>query len=730
MQKIILKIDGMSCSACQATVEKYLNKQVGVKATVNLVMAQALIEYDESKVSLNDLNRFVSEAGYKSLGIYDENSELKKDYSKYYLLVFAVLGIILMYISMSHMLGLPVISFLHMRKYPVYYGSSLLVLTIPFLIYGMDIIQSGIKKLFYKSPNMDTLVMIGILSSFIYSLINFILVFCGEYSLVESLYFESVAMIIYFIKLGRYIELKSKEKTKSAIQDLVMITPEKALLKVKNGEKEVTTDEVKVGDILICKPGMKVAVDGIIVYGETHLDESFITGESKHEKRHVQDKVIAGSINIDGYIEYRAVKIGKDSMISEIVRLVMESVNTKAPIQKMVDKVSSYFVPGIMLIACLTFIFYLLFGNTFQDSIVSFVTVLVVACPCALGLATPLAVVVSGGRCAKEGILVKSSEVLERAYKTSVVVFDKTGTLTYGNLRISKIYNYSNYSDKELIQIVASLEKCSSHPISLAFSTYACEKKLKLYEVSRFHSISGIGLSGFVLSKQIFVGNNKLLLKKGIYNVYQEIEYELSMGGNSIVYVVEAKKIIAVIGIKDIVRSNVKNTIHELKRMHKRVVMLSGDHEKTAHVIADGLGLDDVVADCVPQDKKKYLSQLQKKGEMVMMVGDGINDAPSLASADIGISVNSGTDIAANSSDVILINDNIEKIVDLICISKKTVHIIRENLFWAFFYNICMIPIAIGLLRPFGIVISPMLASIFMTISSLTVVFNSLRLRK
>lgn len=730
MNKIILKIEGMSCSACQNRVEKYLNKQDGVTSSVNLVLQQALIEYDDKKVTIDDLNRFIEEAGYKSLGIYNKNIEEKKDNSKYYLIGFAILGIVLMYISMFHMIGLLVIPFLHMIKYPINYGISLFILTIPFLIYGFDIIKSGINKLFHKGPNMDTLVTIGVLSSFIYSTVNLILIIKGNNNLVEHLYFESSAMIIYFIKLGRFIDKKSKEKTKEAIKELVQITPTKALLKIKNKEKQVTIDEVNIGDILVCKPGMKVAVDGTITKGSAHFDEAFITGESIPSKKSINNKVIAGSINLDGIIEYKAERIGENSTISEIVRLVVEASNTKAPIQRLADIVSSHFVPGIIIIAFLTLIIYLILGNSLNESIISFVTVLVVACPCALGLATPLAVVMSIGKCAKEGILVKTSESLENIHKVDTIIFDKTGTLTYGTLKISQINNYSQYKEKELLTIVSSLENNSTHPIATAFNNYIVDNNIKLYKVDNFNNLSGIGLEGEINNKKIYIGNNKLLTKLKIDNKYIKEEKELSLKGNSIVYVIENKKIIALIGVKDIIRNSSKDSVNKLKQMNKKIIMLSGDNEETANTIAKTLNIYEVVANCLPQDKEKYLRKLKKEGKMIMMIGDGINDAPSLTTADIGLSINSGTDIAANSSDIILMNNDLNKIIDLLNISKKTIKIIKQNLFLAFIYNICMIPIAIGLLKPFSISLSPMLASISMTISSLTVVFNSLRLKK
>ena len=726
MKKVIIKVGGMSCSACQNKVEKYLNKQDGVVASVNLVMQQALIEYDEEKVSLSDIERFIKESGYTYLGIYDNKVENKKDYSFNYIILFAILVVILMYISMGSMLHLPILSIFNMHKHPLIHGLTILILTIPFLVYGFDIIKSGINKLIHKSPNMDSLVTIGVLTSFIYSLVNLILIILGNNNLVEQLYFESSAMIIYFIKLGRYIDQNAKEKTKEAIKKLVQITPQSAIIKTKSGEKEVTIDEVKKGDILICKPGMKVAVDGVIVNGETHLDETFITGESIPSKKCKNDKVIAGSINLDGYIEYKAERIGPDSTISEIVRLVVESTSTKAPIQKLADKVSGVFVPSIFIIAILTLIFYLILGKPLNESIISFVTVLVVACPCALGLATPLAIVVSTGRSAKEGILIKTSEILENANRVDTIVFDKTGTLTNGTLRISKMNNYSKYKDNELLNIVSSIENNSTHPIAHAFKEYY-DSKIK---ADNFKNIEGIGLYGIINKKELYIGNNKLFKKLNIKNSKEKDEKELLENGNSIIYVIENKNIIALIGVKDIIRDNAKSVIKDLKIIGKEVIMLSGDNEVTAKLIAKELDIDNVIANVLPKEKSKVIKDLLTANHKVMMIGDGINDAPSLAASTIGVSMNGGTDIAGDSADVILIQDDLSKIITLLNISKKTIRIIKENLFWAFIYNILMIPIAIGLLKPLGITITPVIASISMTLSSLCVVLNSLRLRR
>ncbi len=731
MKKIILSIKGMSCSACSASLEKYLNKQEGIlDATVNLVLAQASISYDES-LTIDDLNRFVKEAGFESLGEFDFKKETNKhSRDKVFLIIYGIIAIFTLYVSMSSMLKLPSLPYLDMMKYPFNYGLTLLILAIVFIIYGLDIFKSGIKNIIHKSYNMDTLVSLGVTASFLYSLYSFYMVINGHHEYAHNLYFESCAIIIFFIKLGRFIDYHSKEKTKEALKELVQITPSMALLKTKDGEKEVTIDEVKKDDILICKPGMKVAVDGEITKGETHTDESFITGESIPTKKQTSDKVVAGSLNIDGYIEYKAVKIGRDSTISEIVRLVVEASNTKSHIQKVADKASSVFVPTIIIIAVLTFIGYLLLGHPFNEALISFVTVLVVACPCALGLATPLAIVVSEGVCAKNGLLVKSSEVLEQAHKIDTIVFDKTGTLTYGNLKISAINNYSDYQDRELLSLVYSIEDKVTHPISLAFTSYAKENKLTLQEVTKFKNIEGIGVSAKVNNKDIYLGNNKLFPKLKIKNDYEKEEEQLANTGSSIIYVIEDKKVIGLIGVNDILRDDAKYTITKLKKMGKEVIMLTGDNEITAQKIAKELNIDNVIANVLPQEKTKVIKQLMRNDKKVMMVGDGINDAPSLATADIGVSVNSGTDIAADSADIILINDNLEKIPALLSISQKTLRNIKQNLFWAFFYNICMIPIAIGLFKGFGISMNPMFAGLAMTFSSLTVVFNSLRLKR
>lgn len=724
MQKVILNIKGMSCSACSNSLEKYLNKQNGIiNATVNLVLSQASIEYNDN-LSIEDLNKFISDAGFESLGIYDETKINKTNKSNKIIIPITFLTILVLYISMSHMLSLPSIPYLDMMKNPINYTISLLILTIPYLIYGFDIIKNGYKNLIHSHPNMDTLVFIGVLSSLIYSIYNTILLLKGNTSLVDSLYYESCIVVIYFIKLGRQIETKNKEKTLDAIKELVTITPSYALLKVGNEVKKVTIDEIKENDILVCKPGMKLAVDGIITNGTTHIDESFITGESIPPKKEKGNKVIAGSLNIDGYIEYKAEKIGKNSTISEIVRLVVEATNTKSPISKLADKASGIFVPLVMLIATITLISYLLLGYNLNISLTRFVTVLVISCPCALGLATPLAVVVAMGITARNGILIKTSEVLEAINKVDTIVFDKTGTLTYGNLKISKLCNYSNYNNSKLLNIVSSIESKSNHPIASAFKTND-----KLQKVTNFKNIDGIGLKGVINNKEYYVGNNKLIKKLKINNTHSKDELDLVNNGNSIIYVIEDNNIIALIGVKDIIRKEAKEVIKKLNNMNKNVIMLTGDNEITAQVIAKELEIKEVIANVLPKEKSEKIKELMNNNKYVMMVGDGINDAVSLVTANIGVALSSGTDIANNSADVILMNNNLINIINMFHISKKTITNIKQNLFLAFFYNICMIPLAIGLLSKWNINMNPMLGSIAMTLSSITVVLNALRLK-
>lgn len=714
MKKVILNIEGMTCSACSNGLEKFLSKQDGIiSVSVNLVMATALIEYDE-KLTVKDLNRFVKEAGFKSLG---EKKEKNNNANFVILIVFSILGIILMYISMGQMFNLPIPNILNIVQNPKIYAISLMLLSLLFIFYGFDIIKNGFKNIVHKMPNMDSLVSVGVIVNFVYSLWNTVQVFMGNTNLVHHLYFESSAIIILFVKVGRFIDKKNKDKAVDTIKNLVTITPKKGTILKDNKEIEVNINEIEKGDIVVSKPGEKIAVDGTIINGKTHTDESFITGESKPVSKSIGDNVIAGSVNYDGYIKYKAERIGKDSSISNIVTMVVEATNTKAPIARVADKISGYFVPTIFIISLVAFVLNLVLTTDINEAILALVSVLVVACPCALGLATPLAMVVAIGNCSKNGILVKSSEILEATNKIDTIVFDKTGTLTTGKMTIvDGVYS------KENLKILKSLEKNSNHP--LAKSIYNDEKDI--FSVEEFKEEPGLGVKGKINGIQYFAGNYKYVEKMQVENKLKVEEEKIISKGESIVYLFNKKETLLIIGLADTIKKDVVKTVNELKKLDKKIFMLTGDNDKTAKIIAKQVGIENVISNVSPKQKLEKIKELNSNNNCAM-VGDGINDSPSLKTATIGISVENGTDISADSSDVILLNENMSNILKLFKIGKNTIRIIKQNLFWALFYNICMIPLATGL---FPISLNPMIASLAMTLSSLTVVLNSLRLLK
>lgn len=729
MKKVLLKIGGMTCSACSSGLEKYLNKQDGIKvASVNLVMNNASVEYDDEKLSLADVEKFVAKAGFESLGIDNfEKEAKKKSGKKLRLWLISIFSVLVLYVSMAHMVGLPDIPFLSMMDYPLNYAVSLLVLTAVVLGLGYNILKNGVKNLIHGTPNMDTLVTIGVLASFLYSVYGTANIAFGRMEFVHSLYFESAALVIFFIRIGKYVEGINTDKTKEAIQELMTITPNSAVIERNGKEMTVSLDEIVKGDIVVCKPGEKIAVDGTVVDGVSHVNESFITGESIPVKVEVDSKVIAGSINYEGSIKYKAEKIGRESTVSEIVRMVVEATNTKAPISKLADKVSSVFVPIVIAIAVITFVVWLVIAKDFAVALNYFVTVLVVACPCSLGLATPLAIVIASGVCSKKGILVKNSESLENAHKVKTVVFDKTGTLTKGTLSVSKIYNYGSLSDGELLRVCASVEKKSEHPIARAIVEAAELRSLDFDEIRDFEAISGQGVRAGVGQYVVLIGNKKLMDVNNISVNVGDLD-DLVNDGNSILFVALNGELACLIGVKDVVKENVADVISTLKDKGVKVVMLTGDNEVTAKKIAETVGIEEVVANIMPSQKAEYIEQFKKDG-LVMMCGDGINDSVSLVKADIGVSVSSGTDIAMDSAQVVIMNDNLDRINDLIDISARTIRNIMQNLFWAFFYNICMIPVAMGVFAGMGVKMNPMLAALAMTLSSLFVVLNALRLR-
>ena len=724
MKKITLSVDGMTCSACSVGLEKYLNKQDGIKATsVNLVLGTATIIYDETKLTPDDLDKFVSKAGFKSLGEFKELEEInKKKKTKINLIIFTVLILIFMYISMGQMLNLPVPNILSKDENPVNYVITIFILSLAFLIYGFDIIKNGYKNAIHLTLNMDTLITLGVFSSFLYSLYNMILILNGNYDKVHDLYFESSAMVIYFIKLGRYFEGISQNKTKEAIKKLVTVTPDKAYLKENDKIKEITLDEIKKDDILVCHPGEKIAADGTIVSGEAHLDESFITGESSPLKKSLNDKVITGSINYDGYIEYKAEKFGKNSAISEIVKLVTEASSDKSKIETLADKISGYFVIIVIILATITFLLHLLTGNSFGASLNYFVTVLVVACPCSLGLATPVAIIISEGLCASHGLVIKKSSAFETANKIKAIIFDKTGTLTYGKPRISEIINYTDKPDDEILKLVSSAEIKSSHPLSTAFKNYLENHNLKPYDSSDFKNTPGKGIEATVNSQKLIIGSSSFLKENKIKIPKNKIK------NNTLIYVSINGKLSAVISISDVIRKEAKEVIEKLNSQGIQTIMLTGDNSAVAKAISSSLNIKEYYASQTPKDKAQVIQKLKEKYGYIMMCGDGINDSIALTKADIGLSLKGASDIAINCADVILIKDDLTGILNLLNVRKKTFRKIKQNLFWAFFYNSLMIPIAMGLVK--DLTISPVIASIAMMFSSIFVVLNSLSLNK
>ena len=716
MKNIILNVGGMTCSGCSAGLEKYLNKQDGIfSASVNLVLATVKIEYDENLLDVNKLNKFIGEAGFTSYG--EEYNKNKRRPERLVLLIYTVLTILLMYISMGNMFKITMPNIINMHFNPIIYSISLAIITFLYFIYGFDIIKSGIKNLVHRMPNMDSLIMIGVIVNYLYSLFNMILVFKGDMNGLHHLYFEASAMTILFVKIGRFIDKNNRIKATDAVRGLVSVTPKKAVKLVDGEEKTVTINEISKGDIIVCRPGEKIAVDGVVKKGRTNINEALITGESKPVHKEVGNEVIAGSINCNGYIEYEAVRIGRETNISNIVKMVVEATNSKTEIQKFVDKVSGIFVPAIFILAVLASILNFVIIKDISIAVNVFVTVLVVACPCALGIATPLAMVVSIGKLSRNGIFIKSSESLEILNGIKNIVFDKTGTLTNGKFSVVD----KNISDENM-QILQSIEFNSKHPIAQSICEFSDFNKI---EVTNFREIEGYGLQADIGNITYYVGSSKFVKEQCINNIYGNDEEKFLSNGYTIVYLFNNDGVLGIVGLADTVKDGVKELIQELKNMNKNIYMLTGDNEAAAKIIANEIGIDNVESNLTPKQKLVYVSNMNDDTNSVMMVGDGINDSPSLKAAAIGVSVEGGSDVSADSSDIILMNSNIGIISLLLKVGKKTNRIIKQNLFWAVFYNCLMIVIATGLLP---IHINPMIASMAMMMSSLMVVFNSLRL--
>ena len=749
-KKLELKIDGISCQACVAKIERKLSRTDGVeKALVNISNNMADIEYDEKEIKASEIMKIIEKLGYtpkrredlkdKEEAIRAEK-KLKSELTKSKIAI--VLSLILMYISMSHMFGLPVPHIIYPVDHIFNYVAIQFIIAVTVMIIGKRFYKVGFRQLFMLSPNMDSLVAVGTSSAFIYSLyISYKIFADNNIHLMHSLYYESAAMIIAFVMLGKYLETLSKGKASAAIKKLVNFQAKKANI-IRNGEiVEIDINEVSKGDIVFIKPGEKIPVDGTIIEGHSTIDEAMITGESIPVEKLENDKVYSGSINKDGALKVVVNATEGETLISKIAKLVEDAQMTKAPIARLADKVSLIFVPTVIFIAifaALLWWFLIKYNvvsvsqNHFEFVLTIFISILIIACPCSLGLATPTAIMVGTGKGAELGILIKSGEALEKLNEIDTIVFDKTGTLTEGTPKVIDIVSIGNALSKdEILKIAASMEVNSEHPLGKAVYDEAKEKNVELYEVKKFLSISGRGVIGEIEEKKYLLGNKKLLLDNGISNLHEEEIHRYELEGKTTILLADEEKLIAFITLADVVRNESIKLIEKLKKENIKTYMLTGDNERTAKVIAKKLGIDDVIAEVSPEDKYKKVKDLQEQGRKVVMVGDGVNDSPALAQADVGMAIGSGTDIAIESADIVLMSKDIETILTAIRLSKATIKNIKENLFWAFFYNSCGIPIAGGLLYLFtGHLLNPMLAGLAMGLSSVSVVTNALRLKR
>ena len=749
-KKLELKIDGISCQACVAKIERKLSRTDGVeKALVNISNNMADIEYDEKEIKASEIMRIIEKLGYtpkrrEDLKDKEEalraEKKLKSELTKSKIAI--VLSLILMYISMSHMFGLPVPHIIYPVDHIFNYVAIQFIIAVTVMIIGKRFYKVGFRQLFMLSPNMDSLVAVGTSSAFIYSLyISYKIFADNNIHLMHSLYYESAAMIIAFVMLGKYLETLSKGKASAAIKKLVNFQAKKANI-IRNGEiVEIDINEVSKGDIVFIKPGEKIPVDGTIIEGHSTIDEAMITGESIPVEKLENDKVYSGSINKDGALKVVVNATEGETLISKIAKLVEDAQMTKAPIARLADKVSLIFVPTVIFIAifaALLWWFLIKYNvvsvsqNHFEFVLTIFISILIIACPCSLGLATPTAIMVGTGKGAELGILIKSGEALEKLNEIDTIVFDKTGTLTEGRPKVIDIVSIGKALSKdEILKIAASMEVNSEHPLGKAVYDEAKEKNVELYDVKKFLSISGRGVIGEIEEKKYLLGNKKLLLENGINNLYEEEIHRYELEGKTTILLADEEKLIAFITLADVVRNESIKLIEKLKKENIKTYMLTGDNERTAKVIAKKLGIDDVIAEVSPEDKYKKVKDLQEQGRKVVMVGDGVNDSPALAQADVGMAIGSGTDIAIESADIVLMSKDIETILTAIRLSKATIKNIKENLFWAFFYNSCGIPIAGGLLYLFtGHLLNPMLAGLAMGLSSVSVVTNALRLKR
>lgn len=740
----------MACSACAAHVEKAVRKLKGVQnANVNLLTNSMTVEFDEKKLSSQDIINSVQETGRVAFLIEPEKTATsstqidhvikEQQILKKRFLASLIFLLPLLYLSMGHMLGFPLPDILSIENNPLNFALAQLLLTLPILIINRKFFTQGFSALVKLLPTMDTLVAIGSSAAFIYGIYALVKIYfglqLGDWKLVNqfshNLFFESSGTILTLITLGKYLEARSKRRTSDALSKLISSAPETATVIRSEKEIEIPADDVVVGDLVSIRPGQKIPVDGVVVEGISAVDESAITGESVSVTKEPGDSVISASINKSGFLLFKATRVGKDTTFSQIVKLLEEASASKAPISRLADKVSRVFVPTVILMAIISTFVWLLLGQSFEFALSIGIAVLIISCPCALGLATPVAIMVGTGRGAEKGILFKSGEALEMGSKLDTVVFDKTGTVTKGEPQVTDIYTFYNVDKDELLKIAASLEAYSEHPISKAVLNKSEDKKLELYPVSNFVSMPGKGISGEICGKLYKIGNSVYISENiTVAEVDGYLSY-LAQQGKTPLFIANNKKVLGVIGVADVLKPTSHQAVDELKSMGIYTVMLTGDNKLTAEAIQKELGADQVIAEVFPQDKDKVIQELRESGMRVAMVGDGINDAPALARADLGFAMSSGTDVAIESADVVLMKSNPHDVVTAIRLSKATIRNIKQNLFWAFFYNVIGIPLAAGAFYSvLGWKLSPTFAAIAMSLSSITVVLNALRLKR
>lgn len=727
------KVEGMTCSACSSRVEKVTKKLPGVvSSVVNLATEKLTITIDEDVIGYGDVKAATEKAGYKLIKD-EEKKEEKEDMAKSLLtrfIISAALAIPLLIISMGHMVGLHLPKVIDPMVSPLNFAIVQLILTLPVMIAGYKFYKVGLKNLFKLSPNMDSLISIGTLSAFLYGIFAIYKIIQGDSNYAMHLYFESVSVILTLITLGKYLEAVSKGKTSQAIKTLMDLAPKTATIIRDNKEIVIPIEEVVAYDIVLVKPGEKLPVDGEVIEGTTSIDESMLTGESLPAYKAVGSRVIGASINKTGFIKYKATKVGRDTALAQIVKLVEDAQGSKAPIAKLADVISSYFVPIVIGLALISSVSWLIAGEDSIFSLTIFISVLVIACPCALGLATPTAIMVGTGKGAENGVLIKGGEALETTYKLSKIVFDKTGTITEGKPKVTDIIA-NNASKDEILALAASAEKGSEHPLGDAIVKAAEEKGLSLMEIEKFNAIPGHGIEVVIDNKTILIGNKKLMVEKNIdLKDLGEESDKLAGQGKTPMYICINSELEGIIAVADTVKPSSKKAIEMLHEMGIKVAMITGDNKKTANAIAKQVGIDIVLAEVLPEDKANEVKSLQADGSKVGMVGDGINDAPALVQADIGIAIGTGTDVAIESADIVLMRSDLVDVSTAIKLSRATIRNIKQNLFWAFGYNVLGIPVAMGVLHIFGgPLLSPMIAAAAMSFSSVSVLLNALRLK-